>query len=265
MEVDARRFNSRGVEEFKMILGNARAGYKSNQAAKFTSDHLEAVSDIVFDDDLTEIITPSFKLNLNKKFTSRLSLGQYLRSSIPDQSPAAEYENVGFWAWVTSLYFEQLLKPNSGGKTFQLWTNPRYIPEATLSKRRYYRHLCYLPYLICKSHPPGTAEFFLSLLPFQHSDIIEQLYTSDQSFTPYPGVIEVAKKLYIDPSDGSYRKNFLGRSTAGSAFRLAKVICNQWQMNYDLHVLSEEQIWDLLPKEFNGWKRLVSSQTQTDT
>jgi len=261
MEVDARKFNSRGVEELKIILANARAGYTNTQAAKFTGDHLEALSKIIFDDDLTERIIPSFKLDSNKKFKTRLSLGKYLRSSIPDDSPASEYENVGFWAWVSSLYFEQLLKPNSGGKTFQLWTNPRYIPEAALSKRRYYRHLCYLPYLICRSHPEETAEFFLSLPPFQHSDVIEQVYTSDQNFTPYPGVIAVAKKLYIDPSDGSYRKNFLGRSTAGSAFRLAKVICNQLQMNYDPHVLSEDQIWDLLPKEFNGWKRLASSSS----
>ena len=265
MEVDARKFNSRGIEELKVILGNARAGYKNNQAAKFTSDHFEALSDIMFDDELTERILPSFKLDSSKKFINRLSLGRYLQSSIPDNSAASEYENVGFWAWVTSLYFEQLLKPNSGGKTFQLWTYPRYIPEAALSKRRYYRHLCYLPYRICKSHPEGTAEFFLILPPYQHSDVIEQLYTSDQGFTPYPGVIEVAKKLYIDPSNGTYRKNFLGRSTAGSAYRLAKVVCKQWLMNYDLHVLSEEQIWNLLPKEFNGWKRLVSSQTQTDT
>ena len=257
MEVEARKFNRQGVDLLRQILNNAREGYKSNQAAKFNASHLAAVKEIVFDDELTDRIFPSFKFDSNKKFANRLELGRYLSKAIPNDSQAAEYENVGAWSWITSLYIEQLLKPNSGGKTLQLWTDPRYIPEAVMSKRRYYRHLCYLPYLIYKSHPEGTSEFFLApLAPFQHSDVIEQLYTSDQSFTPYPGVIEVAKKLYIDPKDGSYRPNFLGRTTAGSAFRLAKVICNQWQLNYDLHVLSDQQIWDLLPSEFNGWKRL---------
>lgn len=265
MLVDARKFNSNGIEAFKLILANAREGYKNNQAAKFNSDHLNAITDILFDDELTEHHVANFQIDANKKFVSRFTLGKYLNSIIPRNSDAAEYENVGFWSWLSGLYFEQLLKSNSGGKTFQLWTNPRYIPEAALSKRRYYRHLCYLPYHICKLHPEGTAEFFLApLKPYQHSDVIEQLFTSDQNFTPYPGVIEVAKELYIDPETGSYRKNVTGRATAGSAIRLAQVICKQWQMNYDLHVLTKEQIWDLLPNEFNGWKRLAKASAVND-
>ena len=180
-------------------------------------------------------------------------------ANIANDSKAVEYKNVGFWSWTTTLYLDQLLQSASGGKTHQLWTKVRYIPEEILSKQRYYRHLCFLPYWICKSHPIEIAEFFLMLKPYQHSDVIEQLYSSDDNMASYPGVIEVAKRLYIDKDGQKYRRNVVGRKTAGSAWRLAKVVCKQWELNYDLQTLSADQVWDLLPKEFNGWKRLVHS------
>ena len=259
MQIDARQFNSDGINELKRIFSSARQGYKNTQAAKFTRDNIKAVNALAFDDKLTSPLS-GFHLEADKKFKNRLELGKYLSDVIPNNSEAVEYQNVGFWSWVSALYLDQILKPNSGGKTFQLWTNPRYIPEHILSKRRYYRNLCFLPYWICKSHSTETAEFFLMLPPYQHSDIIEQLYADDQSFVAYPGVVDVAKKLYIDPQKGVYRPNTTGRTTAGSGWRLAKVICKQWELNYDLQALSSDSIWNLLPAEFNGWKRIAKAE-----
>ena len=257
MEIEARQFNSDGIEQLKRIMKSARHDYKNTQAAKFTSDHLEAVTELLHDDSLTDTL-PSFSFQDDKKFANRFELGKYLFETIPPTSAAVEYENVGFWSWITALYIDQLLEPNKGGKSHKLWSDVRYITEERLSKRRYYRHLCFLPYWVCKIHPIETAEFFLMLAPYVHSEIIEQIFTAEQSFAAYPGMIEVAKRLYIDPQKNNYRPNTTGRLTGGSAWRLANVICKQLQLNYDLHVLSSDQIWDLLPKEFNGWKRLAN-------
>lgn len=257
MEIDARKFNSEGVTQLRDIFANARLGLKSTQAAKLDDASLNEISDLIFDDDYSTKLL--FKLDDKKVFESRLELGQYLNDQIPDGSSQEEYNNVGFWTWVSALYLTQLLEPVRGSKSYKLWSDYRYIPEAQLSKLRYYRHLCFLPYWICKTQPLKTAEFFLINKPYVHSDAIEQLYTADKNFLPFPGIIEVAKRLYINPNSNNYRKNYLGKSTAGSARRLATIIAKQWQLNYDLHVLTADQIWEILPKEFDSWKRLAHS------
>jgi hypothetical protein len=68
---------------------------------------------------------------------------------------------------------------------------------------------------------------------YKHSDNIEQLWTADKDFSSSPGIIEVAKELYIDKKKKTYRRNYLGKGP-GSARRLATVIVKQWQMNYDV-------------------------------
>ena len=258
MEIDARQFSSEGVEKLRNIFDTARLGLKSTQAAKIDDKLLGEITNLLFRDELTQKL-PTIKLDDKRGFKSRLELGKYLNEQIPKNSNIDQYINVGFWSWVSALYLTQLLEPNKDGKSFKLWSNYRYIPEAQLSKFRYYRHLCFLPYWIYKTQPQATAEFFLINKPYVHSDAIEQLYTADKNFTPFPGIIEVAKRLYINPNTNSYRKNYLGKSTAGSARRLATVIVKQWQLNYDLQVLPADQIWEILPKEFNNWKKLAST------
>lgn len=258
MEIEARKFNSKGIAELREVFDEARIGFKSIQAAKIDVQTMQRLSDLLFDEEYTVII-PHIKLNDDKVFASRLDLGVYLKSTIPEGSSESEYENVGFWAWVSILYIEQLLEPFANGKDYKLWSNVRYIPEAQLSKRRYYRHLCFLPYWICKTQPQETAEFFLIPKPYVHSEAIEQLYTSDSDFLPFPSVIAVAKRLYVNPKTNTYRKNFTGRLTAGSAVRLATIVVKQWQLNYDLPVLTADQIWEILPKEFDDWKRLAKA------
>ena len=256
MEINARKFTSEGVEQLRNLFAIARFGLKSTQAANLDENLLGEITNLLFQDEITERIE-NIHLNDQQSFKSRLELGRYLHEKIPSNSTIDQYNNVGFWTWISALYLTQLLEPNKDGKSFKLWSNYRYIPEAQLSKLRYYRHLCFLPYWICKTQPQATAEFFLINKPYVHSDAIEQLYTADKDFLPFPGIIEVAKRLYINPQSNTYRKNYLGKSTAGSARRLATVIVKQWQLNYDLQVLTADQIWEILPKEFNNWKKLA--------
>ena len=255
MQTEARKFNSDGVSAFRRVLNNARFGKKSNQAGLLDEAGLAEILELLFDDRFSEQVV-DISLDSGKSFKNRLELGLYLKKCIPENSSAHQYENVGFWSWVSAFYINKILEPGSDQKSFKVWSDYRYIPEASLSKFRYYRHLCYLPYWICKTQPLEIAEFFLIQKTYTGSDVIEQLYTSDKDFLPFPGIIDVAKKLYINPVTNNYRKNFLGKTTPGSARRLANVIVKQWQLNYDLHVLSSDQIWEMLPKEFENWKRI---------
>ena len=255
METEARIFNSDGIKAFQRILSEARSGKASSQAGLIDETGLAEISELLLDDKFSSLLL-GISLEKGKTFKNRLELGLYLNERIPQKSSAREYENVGFWAWVSAFYIDKILEKTKDKKSFKVWSLYRYIPEASLSKFRYYRHLCFLPYWICKTQPLAVAEFFLIQKPFIGSEVIEKLFTSDKDFLPFPGIIEVAKKLYINPETRSYRKNVTGKTTPGSAIRLANVIVQQWQLNYDLHVLSSDQIWEMLPKEFENWKRL---------
>ena len=257
MTVNARTLNNEGVEAVKLVFDTARerAGLTNNRTyAKFQNTDFEKVSDIIFDDKYTNLVSDII-IDPNKIFANRLELGLYLKSIIDKSSSLAQYENVGFWTWINTLYLHQILQPNKDKSEYQLWTNIRYIPDRKLSKLRWYRNLCYLPFYICSNRPKAIAEFFLIMQPYSHSDTIEQLWTADKDFSSSPGIVEVAKELYIDKKTKTYRKNYLGKGP-GSARRLGTVIVKQWQMNYDVNMLTKDQVWDLLPKEFNSWKKI---------
>ena len=255
MEINARILNDDGLKAIKHIFDIARSGLTSNKtAAKLKNPDFAEISNIIYDDKFTTI-APDTMIDPNRKFSNRLELGLYLNSIIDKKSSLSQYENVGFWAWISALYLNQILEPNKAKTEYKLWTDVRYIPLKEFTKLRWYRHLCYLPYHICSRRPKASAEFFLIMEPYKHSDNIEQLWTADKDFTSSPGIIEVAKELYIDKESKNYRRNYLGKG-AGSARRLATVIVKQWQMNYDVNMLSRDQVWELLPKEFDGWKKL---------
>ncbi|MDB4078253.1 hypothetical protein N9509_02415 [Amylibacter sp.] len=255
MEINARILNDDGISAIKRIFSNARVGLAStNIAANFKTDDFTQINNIIYDDKFT-IIAPDTMIDPNRIFSNRLELGLYLNSVIDKKSSLSQYENVGFWTWISALYLNQILEQKKSKSEYKLWTDVRYIPHKKLSKLRWYRHLCYLPYHLCSRRPASIAEFFLMMEPYKHSENIEKLWTQDKEFSSSLGVIEVAKELYIDKKTKEYRKKYTGDGP-GSAKRLANVIVKQWQMNYDVNMLSRDQVWDLLPKEFDGWKKL---------
>ena len=255
MTVNARTLNDDGIKAIQLVFNVARTSLATNNtAAKLKTTDFDQISDIIYDDKYTTIV-PDMIIDPHKIFSNRLELGLYLNSVIDKKSSFSQYENVGFWTWISALYLDQILEPNKDKTEYKLWTDVRYIPLRELSKLRWYRHLCYLPFHICSRRPEASAEFFLIMKPYIHSDNIEQLWTADKDFSSSPGVIEVAKELYIDKKTKNYRRNYLGKGP-GSARRLATVIVKQWQMNYDVNMLTKDQVWELLPQEFDSWKTI---------
>jgi hypothetical protein len=90
---------------------------------------------------------------------------------------------------------------------------------------------------------------------YEHSDAIEQLYTSDKDFLTTPALLEVSVEMYLDAESGAMKKKALGKETPGSARRLATKVAKQLQMNFDMHSMSKEQVYSLLPAEFDAWRK----------
>ncbi|MBM1311016.1 hypothetical protein JQT66_12295 [Sulfitobacter mediterraneus] len=246
-------FNSEGVAAFQELIDAERGKVKPSQPAKVSEDFFSAVGKLIEAAELVHEVPEAGEIDDAMVFASRYDFGLYLHKNLPSELPKVQYSNVGLWAWISATYLPQLLKPSSRGKSHDLWSAYRYIPLA-YSKFRYYRHLAFISFWLHRQLGENAALLFLSRPMFEHSDAIEQLYTSDKDFLTTPALLEVSLEMYLDAETGVMKRNALGKDTPGSARRLATKVAKQLQMNFDMHSMTKEQVYSLLPAEFDAWR-----------
>lgn len=254
MERTLCEFNSDGVAAFQELMDAERAKVKSSQPAKVSEDFFSMVEKIAGTSELVQEVPGADPIDDSMVFDSRYDFGHYLHETLPAELSKIQYSNVGLWAWISAVYLPQLLKRSSRGISHDLWSTYRYIPLA-YSKFRYYRHLAFISFWLHRQLGETAARLFLSRPMYEHSDAIEQLYTSDKDFLTTPALLEVSVEMYLDAESGAMKKKALGKETPGSARRLATKVAKQLQMNFDMHSMTKEQVYSLLPSEFDSWKK----------
>ncbi len=80
---------------------------------------------------------------------------------------------------------------------------------------------------------------------------MEQL-ASRQSIITNDTIMEVASRLYIDAS--KKQKKGAASKKNGSVRRFTEII-NQFDLTWDLYGMSPERLMELLPKEFDKFRR----------
>lgn len=246
-------FNSEGVTAFQELMDAERTKVKPSQPSKVSEDFFSKVEKLTDAPALVDEVPGADQIDDSMVFASRYDFGQYLHKVLPGELAKVQHSNVGLWAWISAVYLSQLLKPSSRGNSHDLWSTYRYIPLA-YSKFRYYRHLAFISFWLHRQLGENAARLFLSRPMYEHSDAIEQLYTSDKDFLTTPALLEVSVEMYLDAESGVMKKKALGKDTPGSARRLATKVAKQLQMNFDMHSMTKEQVYDLLPVEFDAWR-----------
>ncbi len=253
MERTLCEFNSDGITVFQELIDAERGKVKPSQPAKVSEDFFSMVERIVGASELVQEVPGARPIDDSMVFDSRYDFGYYLHKTLPVELSRVQYSNVGLWAWISAVYLPQLLKQSSRGNSHDLWSTYRYIPLA-YSKFRYYRHLAFISFWLHRQLGETAARLFLSRPMYEHSDAIEQLYTSDKDFLTTPALLEVSVEMYLDAESGMMKKKALGKETPGSARRLATKVAKQLQMNFDMHSMTKEQVYSLLPAEFDNWR-----------
>lgn len=253
MERTLCEFNSDGVSAFQELMDAERGKVKPSQPAKVSEDFFSKVEKIAGASELVQEVPEAGPIDDTMVFDSRYDFGHYLHETLPVELSKVQYSNVGLWAWISAAYLPQLLKRSSRGNSHDLWSTYRYIPLA-YSKFRYYRHLAFISFWLHRQLGETAARLFLSRPMYEHSDAIEQLYTSDKDFLTTPALLEVSVEMYLDAESGMMKKKALGKETPGSARRLATKVAKQLQMNFDMHSMTKEQVYSLLPAEFDNWR-----------
>jgi hypothetical protein len=236
--MNLRRLNQQGIARFTDFLdsltGDAPMLYPSA---------------LLTDPEATEEIQPAVEVEL-RTFGSRYAAAEYLYNLFKDSSLTGIEHDRGLWAWLSLYYFEELCPPNAKGE-HKPGRSERWILVPT--SRRFFLHQLAGPYQIYRAHCTNpTITIGLLCGPL---DIIPRVYeevAESPTLIASPAVVEATTRLYYNPETATIRRN---RSGKGGPRRLVGVLA-QFDATWDISSMSIDDLWSLLPDEFDHFKRL---------
>ena len=192
-------------------------------------------------------------------FPSRYELASHVLTALKECDFNRISYAAGLWAWFSLFYVDFFCPVDRQGHRTVLEL-PRYL--LTPEYRNYYRHLGRDPVILIRKN----GEYARALLTsragrFRISGVFEEV-ASRQDLISNPGVVELVWRLYFNPKRKTIRVGVTGQGRAGGIRRFA-VVLQQLSLNYDLPALNAKQIADLLPREFEPWKRRANWEPAT--
>ena len=251
MSVTVRKFTEVGIREFETLIVEFRSANKIDE---------EKLYKLAFNDSYTTVFEDALPLTLeadNKKYTISKAISESLRL---DQNRRLDKDR-GLWTWFSALMLVRLtITDQKTGHAKFSNDDALYLYDPAWN--RYYRHLIAFPCLVYSSLG-DKGRIFLRGTISERGEIVEQL-ASVQDVQRNPGVIEAITILYYDSLTDDVKKGAASKpnedkNLGGQARRLREVL-KQFALTYDLNAMKGDQIVDLLPKEFERWKKVNEVQ-----
>lgn len=190
-------------------------------------------------------------------FPTRLDAARYLDQLLSSSGLTQIERDAGLWSWLTLFYFDQIcpVAENNARHPGEL---ARYIPAINVS-RRYYRHMLLGPFVIYRLHSDDPARLLALLSSPVHIGTSEtyRLFIENPTLLACRAVVATATCLYFDKQRGRLRRG-AGAKEAGGCRRLVKFL-QQLDCTFDLPMLTEQRLQQLLPQEF---QRFLSAQLE---
>ena len=195
---------------------------------------------------------PGVDINETRVFPTRMELGRYLSESFT-KAGINRADVIGkreLWTWIAYLWFDQLCPVLN--KVRNVRETARYI--CTSDYRNYYRHYIAASYDIYSLHGNKNSRLFLYSPLHVHNDFIEQI-ASRQYIISNRSLVDVAHRLYWDAHSNSPKRGSQSRNKPGNHRRFVRMV-GQLELTYDIYSMTPDEILNLLPEEFTGWKNL---------
>lgn len=236
MKQRIRILNETGIHRFRAWLQGGGAG--------------EPPVDCLLDPTTTDVLPGAGDVE-HQDFASRYELASHILAALQDCDFNRINYAPGLWAWLSLFYVDLICPVDRQGRRTVLEI-PRYL--LTPEYRHYYRHLVREAVILVRKN----GEYARALLTsrtgrFRISSVFEEI-ASRQDLISNPGVVELVWRLYFNPKRKTIRVGVTGQGRSGGIRRFALVL-QQLSLNYDLPALNAKQIADLLPREFESWKR----------
>ena len=246
-EIEVRRLNERGISRF------ANVDWGSTNSAG------DPPSEILLEDEFSEIVTFSNGktrlVDRDAGFETYAELVDIIDGCLGPAMDIGEIaEDRGLWSWFSLLFYNSLRSGEPG--SWKEAAMPRFIPSG--KSNSYYRHQVFSPYALTKMHGKEASAVFLCGKTNVWPEVNEQLLNVS-AFISYKPLIASASSLYFDQrtkraKPGAASKDREGPFDGeGSSRRLRTVF---WQLyeTYDLRSMTEDQIIQLLPSEFDPFR-----------
>lgn len=231
---ELRVLNSKGIEAFRQGIRSNRADLRSY--AKSISESPEYSSLVAtLDNSLT---APS----------TRIEVGETLFPLIgPDGQYSYLADDPMFWAWISAAWMEDVLQPAEPVRSEERW-----IPDFT--SRKYYRHLLQGPFVLYRAHAQDPSKIMVLLYQpiSKPGEVVAQIHASND--LAFSSAAELANLLYFDQSTGAIKRG-AGGNGEGSPRRLATSFLNQFKVNLDLAGMTAQALFEILPSEYDRFKR----------
>lgn len=237
-----RRFNDAGVEAFRNYLQRLRI-----------DPTLPPPRALLTDDAVSAPLVPQIEAPL-EHFENRMAFARWLHSAAEKTGQPIPRTDAGFWAWLSLASFDEVCPADSSGKR-KPGADARHIPDRTNWRRRY-RHLLANPFDVFWLHRDDPVRASAVLLnPLHQPGELTEQFTARIELVACPGTMALATYLYIDPHTGARRRGASGNS----ARRFGKLM-NQYARTWDLPLTQASKFAEMLPKEFERFKRSAASQ-----
>ena len=239
--------NEQGIDQFTNFLDSLTG-----------ETPLPYPSALLTDSEAAEEISPSIEIE-QCTFGSRFAAAKYLFSLFKDSGLTAIERDRGLWAWLSLFYFDELCVLDAKGRR-KPGERARWILNT--SGRRYYRHLLAGPFFVFRQHAvnPERALALLCGPLHQMSDVYLEIADSPQLVTN-AGVVESATRLYYDHQKGKLKRG-TARDRPGGARRMGEVL-SQFDCTWDLYTMNADEVFDLLPREFDKFKNMQRQPIMT--
>ena len=233
------RFNDRGVDRFHHYLDSLEA-----------DPSLAVPSELLTDQTCVELVSSDIEVQ-QRPFANRMDAAQYLDSVLKDVTGDIQ-RDVGLWSWLSLFFFDQVCPMNGSGRR-KLNERAWYIPLFD-DHQRCYRHSLSESYRVFRANRdnPERAMVFL----FGPLTTLGHLYyqlASRRDLITNPVVVGVATRLYFDAKRVATKRRSTSQKVQGSVFRYASILM-QFDVTWDLHVMSETQLIEMLPSEFDEFR-----------
>lgn len=235
-----RRFNSEGMRAFEAFILNARKQFKDGKAVD------PVPQELILDTHYT--IETEYEVSDGMvEFCDKMAIGKFFCSVFPDNDHDIIRIDKEIWSWLAAFYFDGITDQRKKIK------EPRaYI--ASINFQDFYRHLLLGPYFIYFSarDNPERVRVLLYNDPTTMNEVMVQ-FGSYQTLMQNRELQQVIQRLYFDLKSKSIKKGAGGKE-AGTPRRLMDFF-RQIELNYDLSSIQEQRFWDMLPKEFDKFKK----------
>jgi hypothetical protein len=241
--MELRRFTPEGLDVLRTFIDSL----SSDVPGDFPNSALTS-------DSTTESIPVAVHVPDTALFASRHDLAASLFTSfqpLRESVHRALEDDPAVWSWLALAWFRDLCAIDKSGRR-----KPGELAHWVLTTHgagsRYFRHLLYGPYKVYGE--PGARD--ARALLCEPVRVVGRMYfqlTSRIELVRCDSVVSTATRLYYDERKNRLRPRSISAETAGGVFRLVSVL-RQLECTYDLFSLSADELWHLLPPEFDGFR-----------